>query len=378
MAAKTDLPYGRQQIDEEDIAAVVEVLRSDWLTTGPKVLIFEKAIADFVGCRHAVAVSSGTAALHAAATAANIGPGDEVILPPLTFVATANAVLYLGGTPVFADIDPATLLIDPAAVEAKITPRTKAILAVDYAGQPCDYQALQELAMRHKLQLLADASHSLGASDQEQACGRLADLTTFSFHPVKPLTCGEGGMVATDSAEHAERLRRFRNHGINLDFRQRQQRGSHYYDMVELGYNYRMTDLQAALGNSQLKKLSDWIVRRQQLAAFYDQALAAISGIRPLALRQSVGHGYHLYVVRVANGQRDRLFDWLRQHRIGVNVHYPPVHLHSYYRQTLGSKEGLCPIAESAAQEILSLPLFPGLSEQDIQRVVEAIESFSW
>ncbi len=376
MAASNGLPYGRQQIDEADIAAVVEVLRSDWLTTGPKITEFEQAIADFVGCQHAVAVSSGTAALHAAVAAAGIGPGDEVILPPLTFAATANAVLYQGGTPVFADVDPTTLLLDPASVEDKITSRSKAIIAVDYAGQPCDYNRLQELAEGRQLQLLADASHSLGASDQGHACGRLAELTTFSFHPVKPVTCGEGGVVTCDSVDHAKRLRRFRNHGISQDHHQRQQRGSHGYDMVELGYNYRMSDLQAALGLSQLNKLPGWIARRQNLADCYAQGLAEVSGIEPLALRSEVSHGFHLYVVRVVNGQRDRLFEWLQQQQIGANVHYPPVHLHSYYRQTLGTQAGLCPVAEAAAQEVLSLPLFPSLTATDIQRVVDAIKKY--
>ncbi|MCK5795521.1 MAG: DegT/DnrJ/EryC1/StrS family aminotransferase, partial [Anaerolineales bacterium] len=282
MATEKYIPYGRQQVDEADIAAVVEVLRSDWLTTGPKVAEFEGAIADYVGCRYAVAVSSGTAALHAAVAAIGVGPGDEVVLPPLTFVATANAVLYQGATPVFADVDAATLLLDPEQVEAKITPRTKAIIAVDYAGQPCDYEALSDIAERHQLRLLDDASHSLGAKWQGRKVGSLADLSTFSFHPVKSITCGEGGMVTTDDLQLAQWLRQFRNHGIDVDHRQRAANGTWHYQMCNLGFNYRLSDLHCSLGVSQLGKLPGWISRRQEIAAEYNRCFADHAGIEPL------------------------------------------------------------------------------------------------
>ncbi|MCP4566239.1 MAG: aminotransferase class I/II-fold pyridoxal phosphate-dependent enzyme, partial [FCB group bacterium] len=247
------IPYGRQSIDEEDIQSVVEVLRSDWLTTGPKVDAFEHALADYVGAEYGVAVSSGTAALHCAMYALGIGPGDEVILPPMTFAATANCVVFLGGTPVFADVQPDTLLIDPVAVEKKITKRTRAIIAVDYAGQPCDYDSLRDIANSHGLSLIADGCHALGAVYKGHRVGSLADMTVFSFHPVKHITTGEGGMITTNDPKFAGRMRRFRNHGIDTDFRQREQQGSWYYEMVDLGYNYRITDMQCALGLSQLK-----------------------------------------------------------------------------------------------------------------------------
>jgi perosamine synthetase len=240
------MPYGRQVIDETDIEAVVQVLRSDWLTTGPRVEEFEQAVARCVDAPYAVAVSNGTAALHAAMYAIGVGPGDEVIVPAMTFAATANSVVYQGGTPVFADVEPQTLLLDPLQVAAKITPRTKAVVAVDYAGQPCDYTALRDIVEKHGVLLIADACHALGASCEGKPVGSLADLTVFSFHPVKHITTGEGGMVVTAHAELAARMRLFRNHGISSDHRQRHQLGTWYYEMTDLGYNYRLTDLQCA------------------------------------------------------------------------------------------------------------------------------------
>jgi hypothetical protein len=244
----TMLPYGRQTIGGDDIAAVVETLRSDWLTTGPKVGEFERAFAAYTGAAEAVAVTNGTAALHAAMAALDIGPGDEVIVPPMTFAASANCVVYQGGTPVFADVDADTLLIDPAEVERRISPRTRAIVAVDYAGQPCDYDALQAIADEHGLALVADACHALGGSDHGRPVGTLADLSTFSLHPVKHITTGEGGVITTNDPELAARMRIFRNHGITSDHRQREQQGSWFYEMTDLGYNYRLTDVQCALG----------------------------------------------------------------------------------------------------------------------------------
>lgn len=364
------IPYGRQSVDESDIEAVVAVLRSDWLTTGPLVERFERAVADFVGVAEGVAVSSGTAALHAAMHAIGVGPGDEVIVPPMTFAATANAVVYQGGTPVFADVDPTTLLLDPARVEEKLGPRTRAIIAVDYAGQPADYRALRTICRRHGLILVADACHSLGAGDSNGLCGTLADLSVFSFHPVKPITTGEGGMVVTDNAGFAQRMRRFRNHGILTDHHQRLERGAWFYEMVELGCNYRLTDIQCALGLSQLAHLRPWLERRRQMAAYYDAAFQD-TPIRPIQVRPGATHGYHLYVVQVP--ERDRVFAALRDLGIGVNVHYIPAHLHPYYRQRFATNEGLCPVAESAYRRILSLPIFPGLGETDLARIAETL-----
>lgn len=367
------LPYGRQWVDDDDVEAVAAVLRSDWLTCGPKVGEFERAVAGVVGAREAVAVSSGTAALHAAVFALGVGPGDEVIVPPMTFAATANCVVYQGGTPVFADVEPDTLLLDPAAVARRITPRTKAIIAVDYAGQPCRYDELRGLAERHGLALVADGCHALGASYKGKPVGSLARITAFSFHPVKHVATGEGGMATTDDAELANRMRLFRNHGVTTDHRQREAAGSWFYEMTDLGYNYRITDIQCALGVSQLRKLPAWLERRRQIAARYDAAFAATPGVRPLAVRPDAGHAYHLYVIRLTGGDRGRAFAALRAAGIGANVHYIPVHLHPYYRRRFGTGPGLCPVAESAYEQIVSLPMFPRMTDADVDRVVRAV-----
>ena len=373
------LPYGRQNILQDDIDAVVEVLRSDWLTTGPAVECFENAITSFTGARHAVAVSSGTAALHAAMHALNVGPGDEVIVPPITFVATANAVLYCGGTPVFADVKPEALLLDPVKVREKITSKTRAIVAVDYAGQPCNYDELHEIARCHNLALIADASHAIGATYQNSAVGTLADITTFSFHPVKHITTGEGGMVTTPDADLAKRVRTFRNHGIPANHRVRSAHGTFYYEMVELGFNYRLSDIQCALGTSQLRKLPGWLEVRRKIARNYDERLRMTTGVCPLETLHNRTHAYHLYVVRIDPGlatfsRRDRVFAALRQQGVYANVHYYPVYLHPFYRRRFGYSEGLCPIAEAAYKEILSLPIHPQIESADVDRVVSSIE----
>ncbi len=370
------LPYGRQSIDDDDVAAVVEALRSDWLTTGPRVGAFEAAFAAFVRARHAVALANGTAALHAAMHALDLRPGDEVVVPAITFAATANAVVFCGGTPVFADVDPATLLVDAASLEARTTSRTRAIVAVDYAGQPCDYDALRELAARRGVRLMADACHALGATYRRRPVGSLAELSTFSFHPVKPITTGEGGMVTTEDRKLAARIRRFRNHGISSDHHQRAREGSWEYDMVELGFNYRLSDLHCALGLSQLRKLDRWVERRREIAGRYDAALSGLDGVAPLVRGPHRTHAYHLYVVRLEAKlarRRREIFQALRERGVGVNVHYRPVHLHSYYRQRFGTAPGLCPEAEAAYEEILTLPLFPGISDGQVDRVVAAL-----
>jgi len=363
---KALLSYGRQAIDDDDIAAVVETLRSDWLTTGPAVERFEADVCAFTGAKHGVAVSNGTAALHATMHALDVGPGDEIIVSPMTFVATANCVLYQGGIPIFADVDPDTLLIDPKMVEAAVTPRTKAIIGVDYAGQPCDWDALHTIARKHKLALVADACHAIGAEYKGRKTGTLADISVFSFHPVKHITTGEGGMCLTDDEKLADRMRIFRNHGITTTAIQREKTGGWYYEMAVLGYNYRITDIQCALGSSQLKKLRGWISKRNDLARAYDTALAE-TAVRPLKKRNDGIHAYHIYVARVP--ERDIVFKRLRDAGIVANVHYVPVHLHPYYREKLGPKEGLCPVAETAYKEILTLPLWPGMEAADVKRV---------
>jgi perosamine synthetase len=375
------IPYGRQSIGEDDICAVVEVLRSDWLTTGPKVPEFEKAFADFVGTKEAVAVNSGTAALHAAVTALEIGPGDEVIVPAITFAATANCVVFRGATPVFADVDPQTLLIRPDQIDAKITSRTKAVIAVDYAGHPADYDAIRPITDRHGIALVADSCHALGASYKGRSAGSLTDLSVFSFHPVKHITTGEGGMITTDNENYAKSMRTFRNHGITTDHRQRESQGSWFYEMVELGYNYRLTDIQCALGLSQLNKVPLFLDKRRAIANRYDEVFCNIPSVSPLLVSADVIHAYHLYVVQLdfdrLGTDRKTLFQSLRQQGIGVNVHYIPVYLHPFYRNRFKTKKGLCPVSEAAYERILSLPIHAEMTEQDAGVVCTAFKEIS-
>ena len=373
----TTLPYGRQHLDEKDIESVIEVLRSDWLTTGPKVGEFEKAFANAVGAREAVSVSNGTAALHASMNALEVGPGDEVIVPAMTFAASANCVLYQGGTPVFADVEPDTLLVDPNDVASKITPRTKAVISVDYAGQPCNYDELHSIVDDHGIALVADACHALGGSYKGQAVGTLAVLNVFSFHPVKHITTGEGGVITTDDPSLAERMRIFRNHGITTDHRQREKQGSWFYEMAELGYNYRLSDIQCALGLSQLQRLTQFVERRQEIAAAYDDAFAEIKFVEPLTVSRDVSNAYHLYVIQLdierLGADRGTIFRALRAENLGVNVHYIPVHMHPYYMENLGTGPGMCPVAEAAYERIISLPMFSDMTDEDVRDVITAV-----
>ena len=371
------LPYGRQSIDEDDIAAVAETLRSDWLTTGPKVGEFEEAFAASVGSRYAVSFSSGTAALHGAAFAAGIGTGDEAITSPLTFAATANCVLYQGGKPVFADVREDTLNIDPGLVPARVTRRTKALLPVDYAGHPADLDELRAIADRHGLTIIEDASHALGAEHRGRRVGSISHMTVFSFHPVKHLTTGEGGMVATDVPRFADTLRKFRNHGISSEARERQAHSQWHYEMVLLGFNYRLTDIACALGLRQLAKLEANLTRRRQIAAKYNEALRDLGGIVVPVVQEEVNPAWHLYPVRLdldsLLATRAEIFQALRAENIGVNVHYIPVHLHPYYRDRFGYKPGDYPLSESAYERLISLPMFHGMTDRDVDDVVNAV-----
>ncbi len=374
---KTLLPYGRQSIGGEDIQAVVNVLRSDWLTTGPKVAEFEEAFAAWVGAKHAVSFSSGTAALHGAAFATGLKAGDEAITTPMTFAATANCVLYQGATPVFADVSPDTLNLEPAQVAERITARTKVVLPVDYAGHPADLDAIHELAASHGCIVIEDASHALGAEYKRRRTGSIADMTVFSFHPVKHLATGEGGMVTTDSADLAETLQRFRNHGISSDARQRQKAGQWHYEMVLLGFNYRLTDIACALGRSQLKKLDENLSRRREISARYTAAFNDLEGVKVPAVREGVSPAWHLYPIRVnlekLTADRGQIFRALRAENIGVNVHYIPVHLHPYYRDRFGYAAGAYPIAEDAYARLISLPMFHGMTDGDVDDVIRAL-----
>lgn len=373
------IPYAKQWIDEDDIQAVTEVLRGDFLTTGPSVAKFGEDVARVAGTRYAVAISNGTAALHAAVAAAGIGPGDEVITSPITFVASANCALYVGATPVFADIDPRTYNIDPADVERKITARTKAIIPVHFTGQPCDMERLSEIARRHGLLVIADGAHAIGAGFQGKPVGGLSDMTTYSFHPVKQVATGEGGAIATDDPELFEKMLLFRSHGITRDpakFRYGNQ--SWYYEQQTLGYNYRMTDFQAALGLSQLKKLPMFLQRRREYADRYTAAFRDLPGITVPWQHPDAESAWHLYILRLQleklDTGRDQIFQELWDRGIGVNIHYIPVYYHAYYRD-LGYAKGLCPQAEQLFEEMLTIPLYPAMKETAVERVIETIQT---
>lgn len=372
------IPYGRQIVDDDDVAAVVRVLRGDWLTTGPTVGHFEEAFGGYVEAPHGVAVSSGTAALHLAMLAAGVGAGDEVIVPALTFVASANAALYVGAHVVFADIDPQTFNADPDHVESLITERTKAIVTVDYGGLPGDLDRLKSLAHRHGAVLIEDACHAPGARYRDRAVGSIADFTAFSFHPVKHITTGEGGFVTSLTPEHDARLRSLRAHGIASDFRNREAQGTWEYDQVELGFNYRISDISCALGISQVAKQPQWLQRRRAIAQTYNEAIGEMPGVRSQYEPEDRLSAWHLYPVCIDEGdvekRRRDAFQILRASGIGVNVHYRPVYLHSYY-QELGYQQGLCPVAERTYDGLLSLPMWPGLTDAEQVRVIEALSS---
>jgi perosamine synthetase len=372
-ARATFLPYGRQAIDEEDVEAVIEVLKSDYITQGPAIERFESAVAKYVGAKYAVAFCNGTAALHGACFAAGIAPGDEVITTPITFLASSNCVLYCGGTPVFADIRSDTYNLNPDEVAAKITSNTKAIIAVDFSGQPAETDRLSILARNHGLVLIQDAAHSLGATYDGRKVGSIADMTMFSFHPVKHITTGEGGVIVTDSEVYRDRLLMFRSHGMTRDPQLLERNdGPWYYEMQALGYNYRMTDMQAALGASQLNKLEGFVKRRREIADQYNRSFSECAGIIIPAQHPSTNSSWHLYVVQWKNGRRDRAFDELRKRNIGVHVHYIPVYKQPYYRE-IGYEDLQCSEAEAYYRQAMSLPLYPAMTEEDVRDVINAV-----
>lgn len=371
------LPYGRQMLDEFDRQAVVEVLKGDFLTQGPFIAQFEKKVAEYTGAKYAVAFANGTAALHAACWAAGIRPGDEVVTTPMSFVATANAILYTGGLPVFADIEPDTYNISPAAIEAKITQRTKAILPVDFSGQPVHHEEIKRIARQHELIVIEDAAHALGATDHGRKIGSLSDMTMFSFHPVKPVTTGEGGVITTDHETFYNKLLQFRTHGIIRDpARFARNEGAWYYEIHVLGFNYKMTDIQAALGISQMQKLDLFLQRRKEIASCYHEAFQNLASIVLPTSRPDSESSWHLYVIRLVPERlrvgRKQIFEALRAENIGVQVHYIPIYWHPYY-QKLGYPQGLCPQAENCYEQIITLPIFPAMTEQDVQDVIRAV-----
>lgn len=371
-ASRPVIPYGRQWVDAEDIAAVADVLSGDFLTTGGAVDEFERALIAATGASQAVALSSGTAALHAMYHGAGLGPGDEIVTSPLTFAGTTNAALYLGATPRFVDVSPDTGNIDPAAVAAAISPKTRYVVAIDFAGHPADYDALVDAA-GPRIPILADAAHSLGATYRGRPVGTLASATELSFHPVKLVTTGEGGAVVTDDEAIANRARVFRTHGIERTPDRQREHGGWWMEQVALGFNYRLTDIQAALGTSQLRRMDAFLARRRAIAARYDGALADIDGLELPAARPGVEPAWHLYAVRVREAARRRpFFDELRRLGLGVQVHYIPVYWHPYYAD-LGYERGLCPIAEDIYSRSVSIPMFPKLTDAEIERSIALV-----
>ena len=375
----TKLGYGHQYIDEADIQAVVDVLKSDFLTCGPKVEELERRLCGLTGAPYCTAVSNGTAALHTACLAAGIGPGDEVIVPPITFAASANAILYCGAVPVFADIDPETYEIDPQSVAARITEKTKAVIAVDFTGAPCDYETLRAICQKHRLLLIEDAAHSIGTKYRGVPVGSIADLTTFSFHPVKTVTAGEGGAVLSKVPELARRVQMFARHGITRDAALLREQGNSnwYYEQQMLGYNFRMTDIQCALALSQLDKLDRFAGRRGELVRRYDEELGKIPEVwiqEECAGADTVRHLYILRLdfTRLSCGRRE-FYDAMQAENIGVNVHYIPVYWFPYY-QSLGYRRGLCPNAEAYYESSLTLPLFYSMTDQDQTDVIQAVK----
>ena len=378
---KNMLNYGKQTIDEDDKQTVLDVLNENkYLTTGPRVTEFENKVKQYCNVKYACAVNSGTAALHLAVHALNLKQTDEVIVTCLSFVASSNCILYCGAKPVFCDIDENTMNIDPNKIEALITENTKAIIVVDFAGQPCDYHKIVPIIKKHNLVLIEDAAHSFGC--QINSCstkpkvGSFADITTFSFHPVKNITTCEGGMVVTNNEEYYKRMKSFLTHGITKDYKDREKNASHYYEMVDLGYNYRIPDLLCALGISQMNKIDNFIKRRQEIAKIYDENFISLSEfLTPLT--QKFESAYHIYVIKLhlenLKVNRDTIFKALKAEGIGVNVHYIPIHLHPYYKKNIRTFEDMMPVAEKIYKKIITLPLFPTMTEKDITDVIKSV-----
>lgn len=365
------IPYGHQSVDQNDIKAVTKALKSDWLTQGPAIKELESAIANKANSKYAVACSNGTTALHLACLAAGIGPGDEVIVPTLSFAASANCVLYCSGTPVLCDIKLDTLTIDPDEVEKKITPRTKAIISVDFAGHPANWGKLQLIAKRYKLILIDDAAHALGAKYEREAIGSLADMTTFSFHPVKLITTGEGGIIATNNKQHADKMRLFRSHGI---IKPLNSNPGWHQDMIDLGFNYRLTDFQAALGLSQMKKLDKFLQRRREIAKKYIEAFEKVKEIILPPHNSLSDHAWHIFPIQIKNLDRNIIYDKLLLSGIKCQVHYWPIHLQTYYKRTFGYKVGDFPQAEKYASRCLTIPLYPSMTDKMIDKVILTVQ----
>lgn len=375
---KNFLQYGKQSIDDKDIQEVVNVLKGDYLTTGPYVEKFEKVIAKYVGAKYAVAVSNGTAALHMACYATGIKKGDEVIVSPMTFVATSNAILYCGGTPVFADIDSKTYNLTADSIKKHITSKTKAIIVVDFAGQSVDMDNIRILAREHGLFIIEDAAHALGSEYKNKKVGSQADLVEFSFHPVKPITTGEGGIVTTNDKALYEKMKMFRTHGITRDIEMLvDNHGTWYYEQHFLGFNYRLTDIQSALGISQMNKIDTFIKKRRDIAKKYNIAFAGMKEIIIPFEEKYSNSGWHIYIIKINSKLlkvlRKEIFDALKEENIGVNVHYLPVYRHPFYEK-LGYEKGICPVAEELYENMITLPIFPEMDCDDVDDVIKAVQ----
>ena len=373
------IPFHQPLIGQEEVDEVIDTLRSGWLTTGPKTAKFEKAFCEYIDCEHAVAVNSCTAGLHLALVAADVGPGDEVITTPYTFAATAEVILYVGAKPVLVDIEPGGFNLDVDRLEAAITPKTRAIIPVHFAGQPCDMDAIFDIARRHHLVVIEDAAHAVAADYKGKKIGTLSPMTAFSFYATKNLTTGEGGMVTTNDKALADRLRRLSLHGLSRDAWMRYSKaGSWYYEILHLGYKYNLTDLQAALGLHQLAKLESFLASRRAIVEVYDQELSALPEIERPPHGELGRHAWHLYVIRLNTERlrlgRDEIIRRLLEHGIGTSVHFIPLHLHPFYRETFGWKPEDFPNALRTYERAISLPFFPQLALEDIrERVVPAL-----
>ena len=376
---ETKLYYGHQYLDEKDVQAVVEVLHSDYLTCGPKITELEQKLCELTGAKYAVVCSNDTAALHIACMAAGVSAGDEVITTPITFLASANCALYCEAKPVFADIDEETYNIDPKEIEKALTPKTKAVVAVDYTGQVVDLDAIMETCHKQNVVVIEDAAHSIGTLYKGRPVGSIADMTTFSFHPVKTVTAGEGGAVLTDNEEYYKKLLLYRSHGMTRDQAQmtKESEGGWYYQMIDLGYNYRMTDMQAALLISQLEKLPMFSKRRKEIVARYNEAFSQIPELTVQQELEGSDTTRHLYILRIKPEKlsidRREFFDALAAENIMCNVHYIPIYLQPYY-QEMGYPKGLCPKAEKLYSEMMSLPLYYAMTDQDVEDVITAVQ----